>query len=40
MFNYRDQADGLRRIMAKTTARMISVIGANGQPVTPWITWR
>lgn len=37
MFNYRDQADGLRRIMAKTSARMISVIGANGQPVTPWM---
>jgi len=37
MFNYRDQADGLRRIMAKTSARIISVIGANGQPATPWM---
>lgn len=37
MFNYQDQADGLRRIMAKSSARIISVIGANGQPVTPWM---
>jgi flagellar biosynthesis protein FlhG len=37
MFNYRDQADGLRRIMAKSSARIISVIGANGQAVTPWM---
>ncbi len=37
MFNYKDQADGLRRIMAKTSARIISVIGANGQPATPWM---
>lgn len=37
MFNYTDQADGLRRIMAKTSARIISVIGANGQPATPWM---
>lgn len=37
MFNYRDQADGLRRIMAKSSARVISVIGANGQPATPWL---
>lgn len=37
MFNYRDQADGLRRIMAKSTARIISVLSAQGQPVTPWV---
>ena len=37
MFNYRDQADGLRRIMAKTSARIISVIGANGQPASQWV---
>lgn len=37
MFNYRDQADGLRRIMAKTSARIISVIGANGQPASQWM---
>lgn len=37
MFNYRDQADGLRRIMAKSSARIISVIGANGQPATSWM---
>lgn len=37
MFNYRDQADGLRRIMAKSSARIISVIGANGQPACPWM---
>ncbi|QDC44142.1 MinD/ParA family ATP-binding protein [Methylophilus medardicus] len=37
MFNYRDQADGLRRIMAKSSARIISVIGANGRPATAWM---
>lgn len=37
MFNYRDQADGLRRIMAKSSARIVSVIGANGQPATQWM---
>jgi flagellar biosynthesis protein FlhG len=38
MFNYRDQADGLRRIMARSSARMISVMSANGQPADNWLS--
>ncbi|MGQ2966182.1 MinD/ParA family ATP-binding protein [Methylophilus sp.] len=38
MFNYHDQADGLRRIMARSSARMISVMAANGQPADSWLS--
>lgn len=38
MFNYHDQADGLRRIMARSSARVISVMGANGQPAETWLS--
>lgn len=38
MFNYHDQADGLRRIMARTSARIISVMAANGQPAETWLS--
>jgi flagellar biosynthesis protein FlhG len=37
MFNHNDQADGLRRIMASSSARVISVMSANGQPATAWL---
>jgi flagellar biosynthesis protein FlhG len=38
MFNYHDQADGLRRIMARSSARIISVMAANGQPADSWLS--
>lgn len=38
MFNYHDQADGLRRIMARSSARIISVMPVNGQPADAWIS--
>lgn len=38
MFNDQDQADGLRRIMAKSSARIISVITANGQSAGIWLS--
>ncbi len=38
MFNYHDQADGLRRIMARSSARIISVMAANGQPAETWLS--
>ena len=37
MFSDYDQADGLRRIMAKSSARILSVITANGQPAGIWL---
>lgn len=37
MFNYHDQADGLRRIMAKSSAHLIGVLAANGQPAGAWL---
>lgn len=38
MFNYHDQADGLRRIMARSSARIITVMGADGQPAEAWLS--
>lgn len=38
MFNYHDQADGLRRIMARSSARIISVMAANGQTADNWLS--
>lgn len=38
MFNQRDQADGLRRIMGTPNARMISVLAADGQSAHAWLT--
>lgn len=37
MFNYHDQADGLRRIMARSSARIISIMGVHGQPADIWL---
>lgn len=37
MLNYRDQADGLRRIMARNAARIISVMTSRGQEAGPWL---
>lgn len=38
MFNQRDQADGLRRIMGTPNTRMISILAADGQLGQPWLT--
>ncbi|SDK30316.1 flagellar biosynthesis protein FlhG [Methylophilus rhizosphaerae] len=38
MLNYQDQADGLRRLMAKSSARIISVMTASGQPASSWLS--
>jgi flagellar biosynthesis protein FlhG len=38
MFNYHDQADGLRRIMARSSARIISIMAVNGQPADTWLS--
>lgn len=38
MFNHHDQADGLRRMMTKRSARIISVLSADGSPTQGWLT--